>query len=282
MVDMGRVSPPRFQGVTVFIPEYPPAAVTAAYAIGNVVWTPLGPAGGFSGSRIWKGGAADGRAFCLKKSPVRGTDHSGLEFPFRVWMTEARNAGLMFVPKVEPSGTGQMSVAVDQHVWDLTEWMPGRADFHDNPADARLAAAITALAEIHQVWGNANRRLTALQPVPAVTRRVAALADWMKLTASGWRPRFNVADGPIAEPAAALWPLLPTQVDRAMKELARWRTCRAATQPCLCDVWHDHVLFDGDRVTGLIDYASAKVDHVAVDLARLLGSFVPDDPDRTE
>ena len=47
-------------------------------------------------------------------------------------------------------------------------------------------------------------------------------------------------------------------------------------QPCLCDVWHDHVLFESDVVTGLVDYGGVKTDHVAVDLARLLGSLVED------
>jgi Ser/Thr protein kinase RdoA (MazF antagonist) len=53
-------------------------------------------------------------------------------------------------------------------------------------------------------------------------------------------------------------------------------------QPCLCDLWHDHLLFDGDRLTGIVDYGAVKVDHVAVDLARLLGSLVGDDADRWE
>ena len=47
----------------------------------------------------------------------------------------------------------------------------------------------------------------------------------------------------------------------------------------MCDVWHDHLLFDGDRLTGLVDYAAVKNDHIAVDLARLLGSLVEDDED---
>jgi Ser/Thr protein kinase RdoA (MazF antagonist) len=48
-------------------------------------------------------------------------------------------------------------------------------------------------------------------------------------------------------------------------------------QPCLRDVWHDHLLFDGDRLTGLVDYAAVGPDSVAADLARMLGSLVADD-----
>jgi Ser/Thr protein kinase RdoA (MazF antagonist) len=42
-------------------------------------------------------------------------------------------------------------------------------------------------------------------------------------------------------------------------------------------VWRDHVLFVEQRVSGLVDYGSMKPDHVAVDVARLLGSMVGDD-----
>jgi homoserine kinase type II len=48
-------------------------------------------------------------------------------------------------------------------------------------------------------------------------------------------------------------------------------------QPCLRDLWHDHLLFEGDRLTGLIDYGAVKADHVTADLARMLGSLVGDD-----
>jgi Ser/Thr protein kinase RdoA (MazF antagonist) len=48
-------------------------------------------------------------------------------------------------------------------------------------------------------------------------------------------------------------------------------------QPCLCDIWHDHILFAGDAIFGIIDYGSVRRDHVAVDLARMLGSLIGDD-----
>jgi homoserine kinase type II len=50
-------------------------------------------------------------------------------------------------------------------------------------------------------------------------------------------------------------------------------------QPCLRDIWHAHVLFEGDRVTGLVDFGSMRPDNVATDIARLLGSMAVDNHD---
>jgi Ser/Thr protein kinase RdoA (MazF antagonist) len=73
------------------------------------------------------------------------------------------------------------------------------------------------------------------------------------------------------------WPIVRDRINQVPLQLSRWTGRSVRLQPCLCDVWHDHVLFSGDIVTGLIDYGSAKIDHVAVDLARLLGSLIQDD-----
>jgi Ser/Thr protein kinase RdoA (MazF antagonist) len=61
------------------------------------------------------------------------------------------------------------------------------------------------------------------------------------------------------------------------RRLAPWLSRAVPLQPCLCDIWHDHVLYEGDLVVGVIDFGAAKVDHVAVDLARLLGSVAGGD-----
>jgi len=48
-------------------------------------------------------------------------------------------------------------------------------------------------------------------------------------------------------------------------------------QPCIRDIWHDHVLFTGDEVTAIIDFGAMDIDTPATDVARLLGSLVGDD-----
>jgi Ser/Thr protein kinase RdoA (MazF antagonist) len=54
------------------------------------------------------------------------------------------------------------------------------------------------------------------------------------------------------------------------------RTVEVPLQPCIRDVWHDHILFTGDRVTGLVDFDAMGSGSVAGDVARLLGSLAGD------
>src|SRR5690606_27459615 len=52
---------------------------------------------------------------------------------------------------------------------------------------------------------------------------------------------------------------------------------RIFLQPCLRDVHREHVLVSGERVTGIVDFGAMRVDTVATDLARLLGSMAIED-----
>ena len=51
----------------------------------------------------------------------------------------------------------------------------------------------------------------------------------------------------------------------------------APIQPCIRDIHREHILFDGNRVTGLIDFGAMGHDCRAGDVARLIGSLVGDD-----
>jgi Ser/Thr protein kinase RdoA (MazF antagonist) len=90
------------------------------------------------------------------------------------------------------------------------------------------------------------------------------------------------AGDPVRSWAELAWPLLERHLPSVERLLAPWQSRRVLIQPCFCDPWHDHILFEGEAVSGLVDYGSFKQDHVAVDLARMLGSLIGDDVDMQE
>jgi homoserine kinase type II len=229
--------------------------------------------GGFSGASLWR---VEGEAgpWCLRGWPEKGP---ALEHIFAIHrlMEMGWKAGLEFVPRISRSCRGSTLVEYGGRLWEVTTWMPGQAAFHQKPSRDRLAAACITLARLHDVWGRAGRQTA---PCPAVKRRWDCLRQWQVLLDSGWRPAIPPAGADPVHPwAEQAWSLLPRHIALLADALSPWLSRPLPSQPCLCDVWHDHVLFEEDRVTALLDYGSAKMDHVAVDLARLLGSLVGDD-----
>jgi Ser/Thr protein kinase RdoA (MazF antagonist) len=186
------------------------------------------------------------------------------------WMRFARERCLSFVPQIFPTRSGRTCVSQAGWLWELLQWLPGTADKQDPAAPARVATACTTLAQFHEILA---QQPLSCQPCPGVQRRLHCLREWLALRKAGWRPDVTTQ------------PLLPATVSRQAMELLRehgrhipqqlapWTDTVVTVQPCLCDIWRDHVLFEGEDVVGLVDYGSMKVDHVSVDLARLLGSF---------
>ena len=77
---------------------------------------------------------------------------------------------------------------------------------------------------------------------------------------------------------AAPLPLLVREFERlapsVLPRLQEIATQPTTLQPCLRDIWHDHVLFVGDHVSGIVDYDAMQHESPAGDIARLLGSLV--------
>lgn len=228
---------------------------------------PLGGHGGFSGAHLWRVETVTG-PLCLKAWPSRSHSADHLRFMHRLMRT-ARSAALSFVPEVMATPAGDTVVEHLGSFWDLTTWMPGVADFHARPESPRLAAAIEALAGLHSSW-----RPTAPEylPCPAVRRRLGIARAWQV------GPRPEGFGRPVTDAVGArARRALDRHLSAIVAELQAWEDRRVPVQPCVGDLWHDHVLFVDDRVGGIIDFGSVKVDHVAVDLGRLLGSLVGDD-----
>lgn len=245
-------------------------AVLARYgaAVSGLRWTPAG--GGFSGARVWRGDDESGSSVLALKAWPADMPPGRLD-RIHVWMKQAEH--LPFVPAILPSRELDTAVEGAGRVWDLTRWMPGTADFRANPTPARLGNACAALARLHRAWAP---RGPGFAPCPAVYRRLRVLADWREMPRRFIGPGscgHAELDGLIRHGAEEVARL----AEPAERALLPWTTRPVVVQPCLCDIWHAHVLFTGDSVSGVIDYGAMKEDHGAVDLARLLGDLVGDD-----
>lgn len=233
-----------------------PDDILSAYpaAIADGPWELLKESSGFSGARIWRSPAG----WRLKAWPRADMTSEHL-IEVHAWMRHA--TGLEFIPRVQPTIIGTTVVESRFGFWDLVSWLPGEPLLRE-PTPVRLAAAGRALARLHQCWQSCSPRIGSC---PAIARRVVALEQSRHLKSSTWRDHAALVRR-LSEPC--------------LKRLAPWRGADFPLHPCLCDVWTDHVLFDGDAVTGLIDFGSAKIDHPAVDLARLLGDCLGGEPHR--
>ncbi|HEV3145547.1 MAG TPA: phosphotransferase [Gemmataceae bacterium] len=229
-----------------------------------------GNAGGFSGSRIWQILMVAGD-LCLKAWP--NFQEAKRLNQIHGWMEAAFESGTKLTPVVYRKGEGEKSHFHAGRLWNLTQWMPGQADFHANPSLPRLKAACHALAQLHEAWSAEST--TAIPP--SVQHRLESARKWEEAVRRGWRPMVTPDDlDPVSPIARRIWSLLPPFLPEIEMRLQCWTEPRRL-QPCLCDIWHDHVLFIGDNVSGIIDYGSMRIDTPATDLARMLGSLVGGD-----
>ena len=181
--------------------------------------------------------------------------------------------------------------------WQLEPWMPGVADFSSNPSDQRLRNGMTVLAQWHEAASRFEARTSEAEwfqqcsagTSPTVQDRLERIHRFYRTDAA--RLRQLVAEPTPLEPWGAELPELhdvarqildffDLSALRVGEELLAYRDLRWRLHPCLRDVWHDHLLFEEDRVTGLIDATAARTETPAADLARLLGSLLGDTDDR--
>lgn len=232
--------------------------------------------GGLSGASIWKCKTSLGPA-CLRRwpqmhpSPERlGLIHWG--------MHAASASAITFTPKILSCQNGKSFLQSNGHLWELTTWCAGAADYLSSPSHIRLKNAMRALAALHDLWHNHSR----MGISPTLIDR------------SGTLTRYETRlRNPQPDSAFSLPPDLIELRERTMLEF-KIRCQRLQTSLrielekevplhfVLRDIWSDHVLFTGDEVTGIIDFGAARIDDPRTDIVRLLGSLEPRDRERWE
>ena len=227
---------------------------------------PLGNAGGFSGASLWRVSALQ-RQFCLRRWPSSG--HS----PNYSWLHEVLRLSLdAGVPVASPivSRSGQTLLNLRGRCFELSPWMPGVADFNNAPNENRIRSLMGCIAKFHQTFHDSFRYASS----PAVAARCAQLRDAPNVIANLNKGNRAPAPTPaIGHLSQRLLPILTERVTRLEPQLVEFLSVEFQLGPVIRDLHHDHVLFTGDRLTGIVDFGSMSIDSRCLDLARLIGSL---------
>src|SRR5262245_36830825 len=92
----------------------------------------LDAAGGFSGARFWRLATACG-TLCLRCWPPEHPSQERLEF-IQAILWRVQQEGFRLVPLPLETLRHAGYVRHDGHLWELTPWMPGRADYRTSPS----------------------------------------------------------------------------------------------------------------------------------------------------
>ncbi|HJT35017.1 MAG TPA: phosphotransferase [Pirellulales bacterium] len=235
----------------------------------------LSSAGGFSGAWIWRLQAPRG-TLCLRRWP-REQSRQQLEFIQAVlWHVVQEGFALAPLPLETRTHAGYVSEA--GHLWEITPWLPGKADYRNAPSIVKLRAAMHALAQFHLASASfpLPERLPALPP--GIPERAERLRRWSPERFTRLSAAIETGGWPeLTERAERLLTLFHRAAGAVGETLRAAATLTAPLQPCIRDIWHDHVLFAGERVSGLIDFGAMRIETVAADVARLAGSLCGDD-----
>jgi Ser/Thr protein kinase RdoA (MazF antagonist) len=242
---------------------------------------PLGSAGGLSGAQFWRVVAPRG-TLVLRRWPIEHPTPEKLQFIHAV-LRHAADRGMTILPVPIATADGATYVAHDGHLWELTPWLAGVADYETSPADtkpSKLRAAMSALAQLHVATSDFPTAgdLRVAGAAPSVTSRLARLPELQSGGIANLQGAVDPNIWPELTPLAHQFlDVLPSVLPKAIAQLAPLADKPLPLQPCIRDIWHDHVLFEGERVSGLVDFGAMQVDTPATDIARLLGSLVGDD-----
>ena len=147
------------------------------------------------------------------------------------------------------------------------------------PARAcRLRASFAGLAAFHQRL--AGEQVEAVSPGLRKRYETVAqlIAGWVRHARGGGRSGTAASAPSMPPPRAGGWRWLGPSPRCCSTRLTRRPRWSLRLQPCLRDARPEHFLFEGDRLSGLVDFGAMGVDCVAGDLARLIGEWLDGDP----
>lgn len=239
---------------------------------------------GYSGSQIWKvipHPTADSH-YCLRGFPA---GRQNLEKITWRGLALRQAEALPFLQQPVPTRRGLLAHPDDHgRLWQLEPWARGDNDFLDAPSQQKVDSAVDALAALHQIWSN-PKYLDSLQ-ITRQTQPVGLAKRWhfaqqcypldgeswqtMSQNAQQYGPHWNSLFQQIRSVAL-------NSLSSLTQELQAISSQTVPAAIVLGDPWSDHLFFQDQQLTGIIDYDTMRVDSVAADISRLFCSLLGQD-----
>lgn len=224
---------------------------------------------GLSSSQVWQAQLPN-TALCLKAWPKTAMTAQRLT-ELHQFQGEL-SASLCFIAKIERTMEGATFLKTQEHLWELSSWLPG-APVSASAVILELGqATIRAIAQMHATSQSWNCQYGSS---PAVTQRIEMLQRYQVRTTE-LKLSVERADEPLRTLASQTLRHFHSSSVRVEAELKRL-TAPTELFWVLRDLHSEHVLYENGKVTGIIDFGAARMDEPLVDLVRLLGSFWPED-----
>jgi len=241
---------------------------------------------GFSGAEIYRVQTGTGN-FCLRRWPP-GTMSGERLREIHGFLSFQSRGGLNVVPVPVQSITGCTFVESHGTLWQLEPWMPGEATYHRHPSTEKLDSAMAALARLHHMAeisrkhpGSVERSAGTPQTILERLRILNATRNDLNRIHKGLPGERDSRFHAVARRIVSHFERSSDGIEAALRSVAQ---LRVPVFPCLRDLRHDHLLFSGETLTGLVDFGALRTDTAAADLSRIAGSLFQsrwiDDPIR--
>lgn len=209
----------------------------------------------------------NGGVFALKRWPA-GTSAQRIDEVHHVQRFVGNS--LSIVPPLVPWREAQTRLTFGNSHFECSRWLAGLA--FDDAIDDVAAAVHRGAAAIGQFHRSAAALGSEIAIAPAVIQRWKRLGE-LKERLPVALLRSQTLTGSlrlVADRFNQTWRQLH---DQSVSRLRPWISRPVPVQWVLRDVHREHILFEGGRVTAVVDFDAVKRDTVVSDLSRWVGSF---------
>jgi len=267
----------------------------------------LGNNGGYSGARLWRFTSQDQR-YLARRFAKPASDRKKRIYWIQRTIHTAYGNGCDFLAPTIVNESGNSLIDDGDFLWQIEKWLPGSATFWSEPNISKLKNAARAIARFHSLQfliakqqhsrptidllassfdslGNSNTAQSIYGEPQSIDDRIGLCHRHSKVDLKTIFKEMESQPSSIKsllqQEAIEIHQRFNRNVISIVRELEQVKKKLRCSNPyefatasvCFRDVWHDHLLFDGNRLTGIVDYDAMRWDWVVNDIARLLASL---------